>query len=199
MLLGMLSGCVESFTGDTFDPRLPEYSESGRNRGGAYVNEQPWRSFPRFFVYGNSYDPYLRYDSLSHAYTFILPPGNLVTPSGALGAELNMRFFLSAQSLAPVIDGTAEYPLVISLDGEEGNYAELHRNFPLMPSDSSETCFSHLGMLHIRRARPVTIDNRQGFHLAATFGFDIEGTCGRYEVRSGRFDFFFLCSFEGCF
>lgn len=193
-----ISGCTEDFTGDIFDPRLPEYSENGSNHAGAYINDEPWRSFPRYSFKGSGDLPYFLFDSISDTYTLGFPQGNMITPSGAHGAVIYMRFILSAQALAPAIDGTAEYPLVISLDGEEAR-AELNRGSALWVSDPSETCASVHGLIHIRNLHTATVDDRRHVSIAGTFGFDIDDECGIYEVRSGRFDFIFRCAGASCF
>lgn len=193
-----LTGCNEEFTGDIFDPRLPEYSENGSDHAGAYVNNEPWRAFPRYSFKGSGDLPYFRFDSIADAYILDFPQGNMITPSGAHGEVMNLRFILSAQAFSSVIDGTVEYPLVIALSGEEAR-VELNRGMASRGSDSSETCLSDHGLIHIREVRTSTLEDRQRVLIAGTFGFDIEDTCGTYEVRSGRFDFIFRCPRGGCF
>jgi len=186
------TGCEESYTGDVFDPRLPEYSESGGNHAGAYINDRPWRAFPRSSFYGIQGEPYLWYDSAAAKYSLVFSPGNIITATGEYGADIDLCFTISEQTMAPIVDGTAEYPVVIFLDGNEGE-AELYHQPMFADNDSSETCSSGSGLLHIRHARIVYEDEGQRYHLAGTFGFDIDDSCGRYKVRSGRFDFRFRC------
>ena len=193
-----IAGCNERFSADIFDPRLPEYSESGRNHAGAYINGEPWRSYPRVSVLSSNDDPYFRFDSVSDAYELIFPQGNLINESGNSGAVIDLRFVLSAESVAPIIDGTAEYPLVIQLDGEEA-HAKLRRPGTISHPDSTENCSSTLGLIHIRHVSANELEDGATYVLmAGTFGFDIEDACGRYEVRSGRFDFTFRCFWNSC-
>lgn len=191
-------GCGESFTGDIVDPRLPEYSESGRNHAGAYVNGLPWRAYPRYSFKGGEDPAYLRFDSVADTYNLIFPAGNYITPAGTHGARVNMRFVISAEALAPIIEGTAELPFVINLDGERA-HAELYFGATYAPSDSSETCVSLHGLLHLRRVASLGSEFERRTLIAGTFGFDTEDACGVYQVRSGRFDFSFRCAGAGCF
>lgn len=196
-----ITGCEEDFAGDTFDPRLPEYSEDGNNHAGAYINDEPWRAYPRFTLFVGTDDAYLDFDSLTDTYEMVLPQGNLINASGGRGADLGLRFVLSSKSVAPIVDGTAEYPVVIQLDGEEA-HAELRRGGTIVQADSSGHCSSAIGLLHIRHVSaqgPADDEAGTRILIAGTFGFDIEDECGRYEVRSGRFDFRFRCFWEGCF
>lgn len=197
VMLSALAGCVEVLHVDTFDPRLPEYSESGRNHAGAYINDEPWRSYPRFSIFGSSDRPFFRYDSATAHYVMTFSQGNLITSTGAEGAEINMAFFLSRNTLAPIFDGIAEFPVIISLGGAD-NQAALSHNGLLFYVDSSESCFSHEGLLYIRHFEIVPGNYTERLHLAGTFGFDIDDECGRYAVRSGRFDFLFECPEANC-
>jgi hypothetical protein len=41
-LFFILVSCDDSFEADPVDPRLPSYSEIGKNEAGAFINESPW-------------------------------------------------------------------------------------------------------------------------------------------------------------
>lgn len=198
IILFAFNGCYrEEFSAEVFDPRLPEYSESGRDHAGAYINDEPWRSYPRFPVFAAPDLPHFVYDSASANYRIIFPQGNIITTSGARGEIINLRFIISALRLEPIIDGTAEYPLILSLDGEE-NYVQIDRDVRYGLVDPTETCYSNNGLLYIRHAIFESENERDRFHLAGTFGFDIEDACGQFQVRSGRFDFIFGCDGGNC-
>ena len=193
----IIHGCEESFVVDITDPRLPEYSESGRNHAGAYINDQPWRYYPRYTFKGGEAPADLRFDEATDSYILSFPPGNYITPWGTHGALGDIFFILSAESVRPILEETAQYPFVISLDGELAR-AELLL-YDGQTSSTRVPCFSSKGQLHLRKLSVSGSDPERRILIAGTFGFDVDDQCGTYEVHSGRFDLFFRCFSQSCF
>lgn len=178
----LLTSCWrEEFDGDIVDPRLPEYSETGANHGGAYFNGQPLRFFPRPHYMGWYDLATIHFNDSLDLITLRFPSSNLIRYDGSRSSSISLRFVIQQEDLQTRLQGSHLFPLVFDLSGA------LHRAELAVGEIHGDFCPSISGTLFLRHANEL----EGALQLSGTFGFDVSHSCGGYEIRSGRFDFIF--------
>ncbi len=180
----LLTACEETYVADMQDPRLPEYSEYGRNETGAYIDGLPWRSSPYLESPWSTVErAHIRHIDSTGITTMRLPVGYIV-PSGATESQNYQVSFSINFDLLQYYQQNPTLPIVIHLNGIDA-YGVLSDT----PYEESFSCISNKGMLFIRFVESVDLNN---IVISGTFGFEIADECGDYRITSGRFDFVFI-------
>lgn len=168
-------GCEDSFRPDPVDPRLPKYSEEGKNVAGALVNGRVWRVVRGCSILWCSNDLQLEYydngmggvDSVGLAMN-----GGFFTNE----PDANMLFVIKGPQNA-TLSGLPELVGVYELDGIQ------HKAY-------YNSCLAQRGRLEIRHAGKKGDQNSMLYILSGTFSLYVQdGDCGVTAVEYGRFDF----------
>jgi hypothetical protein len=166
------------------DPRLPEYSETGRNEAGAYINGLPWRSSPyQSTLIANVPRAYLQYVDSTGVTTLRIPRGYVVTNNDLESQSYGLSFSMNFDLIQRYQQGEP-LPMAIKLDGTEA-YGEVSDNLYV----DTISCKSDNGMLYIRYIKTEDPSNPI---VSGTFGFETNDQCGLHNITSGRFDFRFV-------
>jgi hypothetical protein len=186
----VFSSCIvddeSSFIKDTFDPRVPQYSQEGANTAGAYINNQPWVARKRIVSSIFSPSPYTLgtmtfYHSKDTTGTFIAFEGGdqLIDQSNI---SCSIGFFLSEFNLTEPDDLQVLENKRIELDGIV-NYGQMtfRNDFSAIVQDNPG-----IGTLHIRRVAKIRDSE---WEISGTFGFSINSEGQEATVFSGRFDY----------
>ncbi|WKN40497.1 hypothetical protein [Tunicatimonas pelagia] len=182
-LIMMLTSCDGEFIPDPIDPRLPRYSEEGKDAAGCFINGKVWRAV-----------------RVAGDFTFI-PPSN--------DDEQKLRLFLSDSAISISIDGlfvdnfNIGTNIEFEIDNRQTQFqstSELHQQTIMLDgkqsygkagiSDTNRffDCRGE-GKLMIRYAQPDP-DSEGYYTVAGTFYFTIAAdSCEGIEVRNGRFDY----------
>lgn len=179
LLLLVLISCDDSFDADPVDPRLPSYSEIGKNEAGAFVNETPWVARITYDFYGAS-GGFLRlrvdeinkitYITISNGYLGYNDDPGIVGRTSIMFrlsdfAPKNLNELYSAGTRSFTLDGSANYGSLIV--------------------QYTDTITAGTGNLYIRNVS----QSGSGIIYSGTFGFEIETDSMKYEVYQGRFDY----------
>lgn len=174
VLAFLISSC-DSFIPDPIDPRLPVYSESGKNQAGAMINNEPFNDFPKTGIYGKLYSGYI----WTLADTSLNISFNLVKKNQA-NTSFTITFFL--ENLTP------------------GDWKEMENDFGKKfrfenPNvKGAITTRSNNGDIENKATSgQITVKYIPGAKaFAGTFGFTAEDPSGKkYLVHFGRFDYVF--------
>lgn len=179
----ILRSCTEAYVIDMHDPRLPAYSESGANAGGAYINGRPYRNRRELAGFGQGYrTPQITFRKSSGITELELPDGRMVDNPEDTVRVSSFTFTTSGNLIDSFFSAGIELPLVLGLEtGSKSNAKILFNENPL--------CSSYSGNLFIRYVR--LSDDRIHAIVAGTFRFYVDDECGLYEVSAGRFDYRF--------
>ncbi|MGB3587546.1 MAG: hypothetical protein WBA23_13450 [Tunicatimonas sp.] len=182
-LLALLTQCDGEFIPDPLDPRLPRYSEEGKNAAGCFIDDDIWRAV-----------------KVAEEFTLTFP-GN--------GAEQEMRLSINDSTIRVFIDGNlidnsnSNTNIEFEIDNRQTQFQstdELHqqtfvldgaRNFGRVRGDhiNEFTDCRGAGQLIIRYAQPDP-DAENYYIVAGTFFFTTaSGSCQLIKVKSGRFDY----------
>jgi hypothetical protein len=173
-LVFFISSC-DGFIPDPIDPRLPVYSESGKNQAGAMINNKPYLDYPSYSFFANN-------------------------SSGILNNQedttVNISFYLLEKD-----NVTASKIITFSLEKlTPADWADMEKNFGKKFSFDNPnvkgtiTTFSNNGdNENLATSGQITVKHIPGSKaLAGTFGFTAQDPSGiKYEVRFGRFDYIF--------
>ena len=171
----VFAGCEDSFRPDPVDPRLPKYSEEGKNTAGALVNGKVWRAVGNCSFMGCSNDLNLLYyensaggiDSVGLSIS-----GNFINGEPAASMTFILKGFENS-SLANLPDLVGVYDLD----------ADVHKGY-------YNACLAQSGRLEIRYAGRKGGTDSKRYVLAGTFSLYVAGgACGLTTVEYGRFDF----------
>jgi len=190
ILVLVLNSCYindeSSFIKDTFDPRVPQYSEEGANTAGAYIDDQPWTARKRIVSSIFSPSPYTLgamsfYSPTDSNGTFIaFEGGDLSIDQSSVSCSVG--FFLSEFNLTEPDDLQVLANKRIELNGI-ANYGQMiFRNdfSAIVPENAG------IGTLHIRRVAKIQDGE---WEISGTFGFSINSENQEANVFSGRFDY----------
>lgn len=191
-LIGISASCVSTFRNDAVDPRLPEYSQSGRNVAGALIDGHSWRArrgLDFFFIFptgvsraGNIHfyhDPDSTHNLLVFEYGEMNIDGLIKNVS--VGFFLGDFLALEPDHLHSLRDRT------ISLDGHT-NWGQLFlERRGGINGTGPDSLHRGIGNLHIRHVRDFR--DSDSLIVSGTFGFDVAIDGKDHTVYSGRFDY----------
>lgn len=180
--MGIACRKVKFFVPDQLDPRLPEYSESGRNIGGAIINDTAWRTKPINYI-----KPLGIYSSISGDSTVFSFNGSYIEGT-------RQRISLS---LFVVIKG-------LKIEKEDSLMKLKNKTFLLDGINSySAMGFFDIdslignGKLVINTVKKISNvvygdgspsnPRRYPYNISGTFEFTIKGS-KEYKIQNGRFD-----------
>lgn len=172
VLAFLISSC-DSFIPDPIDPRLPVYSESGKNQAGAMINNEPFTDFPKSGLLGYSSSRYLS----NQADTSLIISFYLVEQKKA-NTSFTISFYL--EKLTP--EDWKEM---------EKDYGKKFR-FDNPNVKGTITTGSNYGNIEIlAESGQITVKYIPGAKaMAGTFGFTAQDPSGKkYVVHFGRFDY----------
>ncbi|MEM9832493.1 MAG: hypothetical protein AAF944_17805 [Bacteroidota bacterium] len=182
-LIAILSRCGGEFIPDPIDPRLPRYSEEGKDAAGCFINGDVWRAVKTGGGFGRP-DETLRINFLPEDSTIqITIDGWRNELIDSLRKSTEIIFILDNRELQfESIRRLHRKPFL--LDGEQ-NYGQLVQGF----EDTIAT--NGVGKLTVRRANLGTQTSSSiNFIVAGTFSFmATSDSLGTIEVKSGRFDY----------
>jgi len=180
----IFSACGGEFIPDPLDPRLPRYSEEGKNTAGCFINGEVWRAIGEADSPANSRNQYLQLTFTADNNTIGINMGGYQGKSvDSLSTYVELAFIVdnrdtqiqSVSELAGqtfVLDGNQSFGRI--LDSRDFFQYDICRG---------------AGQLHIRHARPVP-DTDGEYIIAGTFSFSVDlPTCRPADVQSGRFDY----------
>lgn len=178
-LLLLLVSCIHKVVPDPIDPRLPMYTETGKNASGAFVNDKVWESLTHTGILGAILDPpSISVDSINNV---------VMRFQGKLDSEgaYYLDFYLSGLNIHAIKDLFVLNNKVIPLDGET-NFAVLSKEYFFL--SDIETKVGGNGQLYFKR---VYINSQKTEAIVSgTFGFTYTNPEGEtYKVTYGRFDF----------
>lgn len=173
-LVFLLYSC-DGFIPDPINPRLPVYSESGKNQSGAMINNMPFVDYPNYSIFGTESSGYL----LNQADTSLTFNFHLVERNKE---NSFVTIFFSLEKLTQTDWEEMEngFGKKFSLDNPDimGKIITYSEQEDLgIPAESGQ----------------ITVKYIPGSNaLAGTFGFTAMNNSGKkYEVRFGRFDYIF--------
>ncbi len=183
----LCQACVkETFFADPYDPRLPVYTENGRNSAGAFINELPWTVGQREAILHDSIYPgtmHVYCDSSTGSSYLYISDGRF--RGGDFQGKVDLGFHLSGNCIRNQSDLLALAHSEIVLDGVN-NYGYL-----VDPCGRCNTVPFGVGTLYVRRV----IARDSCTIVSGTFGFSIDGDVESFTVYQGRFDFK-ICPFQ---
>ncbi len=178
-VLFLCQACVkETFFADPYDPRLPGYTENGKNSAGAFINGQAWTVGQREFldsIYPGAMHVFC--DSSTGASYLHISDGSL--RHSEVSGKVDLGFHLSGSCIRSQSDLLALAYTEIVLDGVS-NFGYL-----VDPCSRCDTVPSGIGTLYVRHVK--TRDTCTIF--SGTFGFLIDGAEDAFTVYQGRYDF----------
>lgn len=180
-LVFFLMSCIHKVVPDPIDPRLPKYTETGKNASGAFVNDKVWESLTHTGILGAILDPpSISVDSINNV---------VMRFQGKLDSEgaYYLDFYLSGLNIHAIKDLFVLNNKVIPLDGLT-NYAVLSQEYHFLWDFESKK--GGVGQLYFKR---VYINPQKTEAIVSgTFGFTYTNSEGKeYEVTYGRFDYKF--------
>jgi hypothetical protein len=165
----------DGFIPDPIDPRLPVYSESGKNQSGAMINNIPYVDYPNYSIFGSESSGYLLNQAdTSLIFNFYLADRNKEN------AFVNIFFSLDK---------------LTQTDWEEMEKG-FGKKFKLDSPNIKGKIITYLNQGDLEtpaESGQITVKYIPGSNaLAGTFGFTTSvNSVKKYEVRFGRFDYIF--------
>ncbi|MEO0333543.1 MAG: hypothetical protein AAF223_17975, partial [Bacteroidota bacterium] len=181
----LLSQCEGEFTPDPTDPRLPRYSEEGKDAAGCFINGNLWRAVRGVRIFGRA-DEDLRVEFFPKDSIILLTlDGHQRELTDSLGIHTEISFTLDNRQLQSTSVESIS-PQTFVLDGKQ-NYARLTQ-------ESEGIIANHgTGQLTIRHNQldPENETERHNYYtVAGTFSFTATSdSLGTIEVKNGRFDY----------
>lgn len=178
-LFFILVSCDDSFEADPVDPRLPSYSEIGKNEAGAFINGNPWvaRIINTFYGEQGGFLK-LRVNDSTHT-TYLSISGGYFgynNDPGVVGTT-SIVFKLADYSPKTLNELQTIGAKSFSLDGAI-NYGSLILQY--------EDSLQHgRGNLYIRNVSKIEDE----LIYSGTFGFEIQTDSSTITVYQGRFDY----------
>ncbi|MCL6261430.1 hypothetical protein M3O96_20185 [Aquiflexum sp. TKW24L] len=173
--LGIFLSSCDGFVPDPIDPRLPVYSESGKNQSGAMINNLPFKDHPRVTVFGSPSNGYI----LNQTDTTLILEFRL-SDQNNLNDVKSLHF--SIEKLTP------------------GDWKDMEKDFGKKFSFENPSIkgkiitYSNDGEIEtLAESGQITVKHIPGSKaMAGTFGFTAQNASGKkYEIRFGRYDYFF--------
>lgn len=183
-LLALLTQCGGEFIPDPLDPRLPRYSEEGKNAAGCFINGDVWRAVQGVGSFKGGTNETLRVNFQSEDSTIhIAIDGWRNESDDSLRTYTEIIFALDNREAQ--LESVRElHRKTFLLDGEH-NYGQLIQPF----ADTIGT--SGTGQITIRRVGLDSVTSSSTHYIiAGTFSFTTtSNSLGRIEIRNGRFDY----------
>ncbi|WKN45196.1 hypothetical protein [Tunicatimonas pelagia] len=189
LVVAALIGCKGEFVPDPVDPRLPRYSEGGKDAAGCFINGNLWRAVRSPHLFGADEVLRIRFSSEDSLIRFTID-GYQKELTDSVGIPTEISFVLdnrpSQVSTTPIASiGTIPEGTFI-LDGKQ-SYGQLNQG------DGNITATNGTGQLTLRHVQlnPEIEDNQDRHYIVAgTFSFTAPSdSLGLIEVKSGRFDY----------
>ena len=183
LLIGM-SACGGEFIPDPLDPRLPRYSEEGKNVAGCFINGDVWRAVKTGANLQGGVDQILQIDFQAESNTIRFRiDGYREDSTNLAGTSVTLTFVVDNRDWQ-----------IQSVDDLHGRTFELDGNTSYGNIEDASNFFQYdncrsTGQLFIRYAQPF-LSASDDFIVAGTFYLTNDSpSCIRTEVRSGRFDY----------
>ncbi|MEM8966660.1 MAG: hypothetical protein AAGE93_09605, partial [Bacteroidota bacterium] len=178
----LLSQCEGEFTPDPIDPRLPRYSEEGKDAAGCFINGNLWRAVRGVRFFGSAPED-LGIEFLPKDSTILLTlDGHQRELTDSLGIYTEINFVIDNRQLQ-ITSVESISPQTFVLDGEQ-NYGQL------IQENEGVITTPGTGQLTIRHAQldPENETERHNYYtVAGTFSFTATSdSLGTIDVRSGR-------------
>lgn len=183
-ILGMLAACGGEFIPDPLDPRLPRYSEEGKNTAGCFINGEIWRAIGEADSPADSRNQYLQLTFTADNNTLGINMGGYLGKSvDSLSTYVELVFIVDNrdtqfQSIRELRGQT------FTLDGDQ-SFGRIIDSRDFFQYDACRGA----GQLFIRHVKYVP-DSDGDYIISGTFSFTISAnSCETIEVRNGRFDY----------
>lgn len=172
-VLAFLVSSCDSFIPDPIDPRLPVYSESGKNQSGAMINNEPFTDFPKTGIYGKLYSGSI----WTLADTSLNISFNLVNQNNA-NNSFTISFFL--EKLTP-----EDWKEMEKGYGKKFRFDNPNVKGTITPGSNNGN------NENLAESGQITVKYIPGTKaMAGTFGFTTQDPSGKnYVVHFGRFDY----------
>ncbi|MCH6200438.1 hypothetical protein MMU07_12685 [Aquiflexum sp. LQ15W] len=169
-----ISSC-DGFVPDPIDPRLPVYSESGKNQAGALINNIPFKDHPRVTVFGSPSGGFI----LNQADTTLILQFSL-SEKNKLNEIKSLHFCLEKLTPEDWRDMEKDFGKKFSFENPS-----IKGKIIIYSNDGEIETLAESGQITIKHIPASKA-------MAGTFGFTAEDPTGkRYEIRFGRFDYLF--------
>lgn len=177
-----LAACGGEFIPDPIDPRLPRYSEEGKDVAGCFINDELWQAVRTGANFPPNPGEYLRVQFHPEDSTIRFRiDGRRKANTASVGTYVELYFVIDNR-LTQFESLGKLHQTTIPLDGQH-SYAGLE------DFSSEDHCPSGAGQLIIRKAEFIP-GSAGAFILAGTFSFTVASdSCERLDVRNGRFDY----------
>lgn len=162
---------------DPIDPRLPIYSETGNNVGGAFINEKLWRSQ---VTHSNSSDkPRIIFNKTTKRLDLIFRGDSNIYDKIIFSLTLNkdiekVEDLIKLNETKLAINGTKNIGTLIKKDHFSSS--------EIKPNNSN-------GQFYIKNATYNNTENDSFTIISGTFGFNLDTENGNVKVYYGRFDY----------
>ncbi len=178
----ILSQCEGEFIPDPTDPRLPRYSEEGKDAAGCFINDNLWRAVRGVRIFGGATRD-LRIEFIPKDSIILLTlDGHQRELTDSLGIYTEINFVIDNRKLQ--FESIRRlHRKTFLLDGEQ-NYGQLVQGYDTVAT-------AGVGQLTIRRANLGTQNQSSiNYIVAGTFSFTATSdSLDTIEVKSGRFDY----------
>ena len=178
-LIIVLVSCDDSFDADPVDPRLPSYSEIGKNEAGAFINESPWVARIINTFYGPA-GGFLKLNvDETNQITYLTISGGYFGYNNDPSVVGTTSILFKLEDYAPktLNELHAIGPRSFSLDGLT-NYGSLILQY-------TDTVAAGTGNLYIHNVS----QSGNEIIFSGTFGYEMETDSVTYTVYQGRFDY----------
>ncbi|MGD1894811.1 MAG: hypothetical protein ACFB15_29980 [Cyclobacteriaceae bacterium] len=184
IILGVLTSCGGEFIPDPLDPRLPRYSEEGKNTAGCFINSEVWQAIGEAYSLANSRNQYLQITFTTDNNTIGINIGGYQGKSvDSLNTYVELAFIIDNRDTKIQSINELEGRTFV-LDGDQ-SFGRIIDSRDFFQYDICRGA----GQLHIRYASAVP-DTNDEYIIAGTFSFSVDQpTCRTADVRSGRFDY----------
>lgn len=180
----ILFACGGEFIPDPIDPRLPRYSEEGKNTAGCFINNEVWQAIGEADSPANSRNQYLQFTFTADNNTIGINIGGYQGKSvDSLSTYVELAFIVdNRDTQIQSIEELEGRTFVLDGDQSFGRIIDSRDFFQY------DVCRG-AGQLVISHAKYVP-ESDGDYILAGTFSFTISApSCEPTEVRNGRFDY----------